>query len=110
MANEIHNTLKNNQQPLKLETDSVGGASQPPAQRSQEVSQRPRYGDWVTLTDTATRLRDLSQHLADEPFLDTRRVERIQQQLAEGSYRIDATQIADKLLAQEQFLGGGTWR
>jgi len=106
MANEIHNTLKNNQQPMKLERDSVEGASQRLPERPHDASDRSRQGDWVTLTDTAAKLRDLGRRLADEPFVDTQKVERIKQQLADGTFKIDAAQIADKLLAHERLLVG----
>lgn len=106
MANEIHNTLNNNQQPIRLERDNVEGASQRMRKGAHNASDQPRQGDRITLTNTATKLHELSQRFVDEPFVDTQGVERIKQQLAEGTYKIDAAQIADKLLAHEQFLGG----
>jgi negative regulator of flagellin synthesis FlgM len=107
MANEIHNTLKNNQQPMKLARDRVESTSQQLPEASQQVSSdRSGQSDRVTLTDAAAKLHDLSRQLADEPFVDTQRVDRIKQQLADGSYKIDAAQIADKLLEQEQSLRG----
>lgn len=110
MANEIHNTLKNNRQPMKLARDSVESTSQQLPERSRDASDRSKHDDRVTLTDTVAKLRELSQRLVDEPFVETPSVEGIKQQLADGTYKIDATQIADKLLAQERFLGGGPSR
>ena len=110
MVNEIHNAPKNNQQPVKLESDGVGRASQQLPERSHDASDRPRQGDWVTLTDTVSKLRDIGQRLVHEPVVDTQRVERIKQQLTDGTYKIDAAQIADKLLAHEQLLDGSTSR
>ena len=110
MANEIHNTLKNGQQPMKLERDSVERASRQLPKGPHEASDRPGQDDRITLTKTATELRDLSQRMVDEPFVGTQEVARIKQQLAEGTYEIDAAQIADRLLAHEQFLGGGKAR
>lgn len=105
MANEIHNTLTNNQQPMRLARDRVESTSQQLPEASRQVSDRPaEQSDRVTLTDTVGKLHELSRQLADEPYVDTQRVDQIKQQLADGSYKIDATQIADKLLEHEQSL------
>ena len=42
----------------------------------------------------------------DSSAIDSQRVEHIRQSLADGSYKIDAGQIADRMLAMERQIGG----
>jgi negative regulator of flagellin synthesis FlgM len=56
----------------------------------------------VELTDEARQLLRLEEKLAQFPAVDSQRVEAIRQAIADGSYRIDADLIAERLLATEQ--------
>jgi len=60
--------------------------------------------DTVELTDTASKLSQLSQEVASAKGVDIDRVEAIRQRIAEGSYEVDAGRIADALIQQEQEL------
>ncbi|QEP43282.1 flagellar biosynthesis anti-sigma factor FlgM [Ectothiorhodospiraceae bacterium BW-2] len=62
--------------------------------------------DKVSLTDTSLRLRSLETALADVPVVNEQRVESIKQAIADGSYQIDARQIADKLVQFEREMYG----
>ncbi len=62
-------------------------------------------GDSVQLTDTANKLRQLEQNLADVPVSNQDRVEAVKQAINEGSYQIDTLSIANKMLNFERSLG-----
>ncbi|MFK5913951.1 MAG: flagellar biosynthesis anti-sigma factor FlgM [Woeseiaceae bacterium] len=62
-------------------------------------------GDRVTLTDTASRLKDIEQQLSSAPSVDSARVAEVQSAISNGDYNIDAERVADKMLAFEEFMG-----
>lgn len=62
--------------------------------------------DSVQLTDSARALQRSEQAGANGAPVDAARVERLRQAVADGSYQVDATRIAGKLLALEQQVGG----
>ncbi|MBA2079184.1 flagellar biosynthesis anti-sigma factor FlgM [Rhodanobacter sp. PCA2] len=63
-----------------------------------------RADDQLKLTDSAKALQQAAR--TDATPVDSQRVERVRQALADGSYKIDANRIADRLLAMERQLGG----
>ena len=63
-------------------------------------------GDQVSLTSSAALLKELEREIAQLPVVDTRRVEEVQRSLATGTFRVDAPQVADKLMQLELILGG----
>jgi negative regulator of flagellin synthesis FlgM len=73
------------------DTDSSKGSVSKPA-------------DSVQLTDTAARLAELQSEVASADGVDLERVEAIRQQIAEGSYEVDADRIADALMTMEKEL------
>ncbi|WP_426662751.1 flagellar biosynthesis anti-sigma factor FlgM [Rhodanobacter aciditrophus] len=60
--------------------------------------------DQLRLTDSAKALQQAAR--ADAAAVDPRRVERVRQALADGSYKIDAGRVADRMIAMERQLGG----
>lgn len=60
--------------------------------------------DTVELTDTASRLNQLTQDVAKVDGVDVERVEAIRQQISEGSYQVDADRIAEALVRLEKDL------
>lgn len=64
-------------------------------------------GDTVTLTRTAGEVQKLESQLAQLPEVDQARVAEIKAAIDNGSYQIDAGQIADRLLDMEQALSHG---
>jgi len=60
--------------------------------------------DRVELTDTATRLSALADDVRAANGVDLDKVDAIRQRIADGEYEIDAGQIADALIRQEQEL------
>jgi len=61
-------------------------------------------GDQVTLTTSARSLQKLSDAIAQTPVVDAAKVASIKQALSGGTYTIDASSIADKMLQAERGL------
>ena len=59
----------------------------------------------VSVTDLAARLQRLTDSVKDLPVVDQARVAELRDQLANGDYAPDDTQIADKLASFEAMLG-----
>lgn len=62
-------------------------------------------GDQLKLTDSARALQEAARQNDASP-IDAARVERVRHALADGSYKIDAGRIADRMLAMDKQLGG----
>lgn len=56
------------------------------------------------ITDTARTLAALDKLVQEMPAVDQSKVERIQSRIANGSYKVDAERIADRLLQTERAL------
>ena len=80
----------------------VGGGN---AESTSGRSNRVLADDTVELTDTASRLGELSNELARADGVDLERVEAIRQRIAEGSYEVDADRVAEALVQLERDLG-----
>ena len=61
-------------------------------------SQQTPGSDTVSLTDSARLLQKLEENVASTPVVDSQRVDQIRQAIKDGSYEINAGNIADKLL------------
>ena len=58
-------------------------------------------GDRVSLTSTASRLKDLEQQLNKTSPVDKERVAAMQTAISNGDYKVNADKVADKMLAFE---------
>ena len=67
---------------------SEGQAPQPNAARS----------DSVELSPQAQQLKSLTDNLRDQPEVDSDRVARLKQAIADGSYQVDTQRLASKLV------------
>ena len=61
-------------------------------------------GEHVTLTTSARSLQKLSDAIARTPVVDAGKVASIKQALSSGTYTINASSIADKMLQAESGL------
>jgi len=61
-------------------------------------------GDHVTLTSSARSLQKLSDAVAQAPVVNSDKVASIKQALANGTYQIDSSSVADKMLQFERGL------
>ena len=105
MTIEINNVPQSSSQVTEL-----GGqhraAVQPQTEKAVDKSsgQSPST-DQVSLTPTAQQLRNLEQQIADQPVVDTQKVNSVKEALATGSFDIDSDRIAGKMMSLEKALG-----
>lgn len=74
------------------------------AKQSNQDESSSTAGDRVTLTNTASRLKDLEHQLNNSSSVDSARVAEVQNAISNGDYNVDADSIADKMLAFENFM------
>ena len=99
MANKIDGV---GQRPVQV----TGRDGKPQVQRPEtDKPQQESTVDTVKLTDSAKQLRQLEEILANQPAVDTKRVEEIKEAIASGEYEINAERIAEKLLQLDKELG-----
>lgn len=60
--------------------------------------------DQVTLTDSARSLQKIEEAVAKTPVVNAAKVAAVKQSISAGTYKIDAGQIASKLLQYERGL------
>ena len=68
------------------------------------ASTSAQIGDQVTLTSSGRSLQKLSEAIAQTPVVDGAKVASIKQALSSGTYTINASSIADKMLQAESGL------
>lgn len=107
MAIEINNVPSGSTQVAEL-----GGqhrtVAQAPAEKTAEKAGNPSAAgttDQVSLTPTAQQLRGLEQQIADQPVVDTQKVDAIKEALANGSFEINPDRIAAKMMSLEKVIG-----
>lgn len=82
-----------------------------PADESQ-VKQQPANtetgksstADTVSISDNAAQLGKLGNAVDTTPVVDMQRVEQVKQAISDGTYEVDATKVADKLMQFESIL------
>jgi len=87
----------------RAESSQVQVGRNEPSVRQQETG-RPSTVDTVSLTDTASRLRQMETTLAELPVVDNQRVEQIRKALEEGTFEMNPERIAEKMLGMEREL------
>lgn len=104
----MNTTISNNGLPLLPQTPG-NQANAPAAGTGNAAGDAPATvqgsDDRVRLTDSARALQDAAR-VDDQAAIDTRRVEKIRQAIADGSYRINPAAIADKMLALDAQIAG----
>ena len=92
--------------PNRVDTERRTGTTRADNNRAAAAeSASPVLGDdRVELTDTASRLSALADDVRAANGVDLDKVDAIRQRIADGQYEIDAGQIADALIRQEQEL------
>ena len=68
------------------------------------TSAKAAPSDSVQLTDTASRLAELQAKVTEMEGVDFERVQEIREQIADGTYSIDAGRVANALLTMEKEL------
>lgn len=62
------------------------------------VSPTQPAGENVKLSDEAQTLQKAVEKIRQEPVVDSERVNRLKQAIADGSYKVDSQRVASKLL------------
>jgi negative regulator of flagellin synthesis FlgM len=62
--------------------------------------------DRVDLTGEARQLQQLERQIASQPVVDRQRVETVRSAVQDGTFRVDAERIAEKLMTLEQAVTG----
>ncbi|MCW8901941.1 MAG: flagellar biosynthesis anti-sigma factor FlgM [Gammaproteobacteria bacterium] len=101
--NDITNINSNRAQLNSNQSSSVKSRNEA-KQENQSESSVSAAGDRVTLTNTASRLKDIEQQLSSASSVDNARVAEVQSAISNGEYNVDADRIADKMLAFEDFM------
>jgi negative regulator of flagellin synthesis FlgM len=101
--NDITNINSNRASLNSNQSSSVKSRNEAKLDNSTEKSSG-EAGDRVTLTDTASRLKDIEQQLSKSSSVDNARVAEVQSAINNGDYNVDADRIADKMLAFEDFM------
>jgi negative regulator of flagellin synthesis FlgM len=102
----MNTTISNNGLPKLPQATSQPGngpATESPAAASTGAA-ATRGDDQLKLTDSAKALQQAAR--TDAAAVDPQRVERVRQALADGSYKVDAGRVADRMIAMERQLGG----
>lgn len=91
--------------PVQVSTDRAVKRSDVAAAGSQPVV---TTSSDAQITESARQLIALEQTVKDLPAIDEARVAQISAKLQDGSYEVDASRVADKLLQMEHALGSDT--
>jgi len=90
---------------LPQATSNTGNNGSQTASTTSSSSTPLQANDSVQLTDSARALQQASSSADAQSPVNSERVEQIRKSLADGSYRIDAGKIADKLTSLESQIG-----
>ena len=103
----MNTTISNNglsKLPQATSQPGSGAAPESSASATGTGALAAKADDQLRLTDSAKALQQAAR--TDATPVDSQRVERIRQALADGSYKVDAGRIADRMVAMERQLGG----
>ena len=94
----------NNLPGLPLTGAGEGGQVAPNGQRpsAAETTTVAPKGDQVSLTDSAARLRELENEVSQMPVVDAQRVAEVQRSLSIGTYQVNPSDVAEKMLSMEK--------
>lgn len=105
MAIEINNVPTTSTQVTELGGQSRASVQAPAEKAAEKTGGQPGSVDQVSLTPTAQQLRSLEQQIADQPVVDTQKVNAVKEALANGSFEINPDRIAAKMMNLEKALG-----
>jgi negative regulator of flagellin synthesis FlgM len=105
----MNTTIPNNSLPKFTQATGSSGNGNGPATTAaspaDSAATAPKTDDQLKLTDSALALQEAAR-TGDTSAIDSQRVEQLRQAVTDGSYKVDASRIADRMLALEQQLGG----
>ncbi|MCH7697106.1 MAG: flagellar biosynthesis anti-sigma factor FlgM [Proteobacteria bacterium] len=101
MVNEIKGLHSSAVKSLTVANQQQTDKRNATAQRQENRSSSVQY---VSLTDTSAKLRELEAKIASQPVVDTQRVENIKKTIADGTFRVNVTRTAEKMAQFESLL------
>jgi negative regulator of flagellin synthesis FlgM len=104
MAIDINNVPPSSTQVSELSSQRGGNPTQT-EKAPEKHSAPPQAADQVSLTPAAQQLRHLEKQIADQPVVDTQKVNAVKEALANGSYEINPSRVAEKMMSLERALG-----
>jgi len=97
---EINNIKSSGQSELATSRNTAARDNQKSTGLSGEAVSANR-SDTVSLTNAAEQIQSLQQIIADVPVVDSERVASLRAAIADGSYSINADELAQNLLSSE---------
>ncbi len=64
----------------------------------------PVSNDTVNITSTASQMQSLEKQLASLPVVDVQRVDAVKREISNGTFEINPTRIADKMIQIESII------
>ncbi len=86
-------------------SENAGKAASAPDSQARGQAQGAK-GDSVSLSSQAKNLKQLEEKLGDYPEMDDDRIAEIRSALENGTYKIDAEKLAQKMLEMDQSIFG----
>ena len=103
MANDITSINSNRSQ--MSQNQSASAKSRNEASQGNNSQNASATADLLTLTDTASRLKNIEQKLSNASSVDSDRIAEVQSAISNGDYNVDSDRIADKMMEFEGFMG-----
>ncbi|WP_457676264.1 flagellar biosynthesis anti-sigma factor FlgM [Thiolapillus sp.] len=97
------NNLGSNTAPRAGDSSRVG-SSEANAAETRQSTGKSSASDTVSLSETAIRLGQLGVAVENQPVVDTKKVEQVKQAILDGSYSVDPTRIAEKMMELDMAL------
>ena len=102
-----------NMSDINIKTGNTAGLTMPSSINSRATNQQEQAPgvqataagiDKISLTETATQLQSVKQTLADAPSVNNERVAELRAAVVDGSYTVDANELAQNIIAFENKL------
>lgn len=93
-------------EPVAKPTGSIGGGVVTDKSQSEgsAAAATAQTGDHVTLTDSARSLQKIEEAVAKTPVVNAGKVAAVKQAISSGTYTVDPSRVADKMLKYERGL------
>ena len=105
MINNISNTNQLTTE-LKNSSSSAQSAANRGAPASPEVASAAVEESAVVISDASRLAQDVQGQLASFPEVDADKVAALKQQIQSGSYEVDSSRLAAKIMMLENMIGG----
>lgn len=103
MHNSINSRLDTGVLRLAEQSKPASGTAAGEAGKDREATEA-KPADQLDLTERARSLKALEEQIRNAPDVDSPRVAELKQALKDGTYEINPSRIADKLLALDELL------